>query len=102
MPHPIRNSEQRNTGNTGRSENNIAPENARNHARTRLFFSSYFCTNIPEGIDINAYAIKNEKGNKPVMVPFRVKLSLTFGFMDPRILVKKEIAKKIKKISITR
>jgi hypothetical protein len=102
IPHPIRNSEQRNTGNTGRSENNKAPKNARIHARIRLFFSSYFCTIIPEGIDIKAYAIKNENGSKPVIVPFSVKLSLTFGLMDPRILVKNEIAKKIKKISITR
>jgi hypothetical protein len=102
IPQPIRKREIRKTGNTGLKENNRAPDKARIHAKTRLFFSSYFCTIIPEGIDIKAYAIKNENGSRPVMVPFRVKLSLTLGFIEPRILVKKEIAKKIRKMRITR
>lgn len=83
-------------------ENNSAPENARIQARIKLFFSLYFCTNIPDGIDIKAYAMKKENGSNPVIVPFREKLSLTFGLIEPRILVKKEIAKKIRKIRITR
>jgi hypothetical protein len=102
MPHPIRNNEQRKTGNIGTSENKSAPESASIHAKTRLFFSSYFCTIIPDGIDINAYAMKNEKGRSPVIVPFSVKLSLTFGLIEPRIFVRNEIAKKIKKMRITR
>jgi len=53
---------------------------------------------IPAGIDINPYAIKNENGSIPVMVPVREKLSLTLGFIDPRIFVRKEMAKKIRKI----
>jgi len=57
---------------------------------------------IPEGIDIRAYAIKNENGSIPVSVPLNVKLSLTFGFIEPRMLVRKEIAKKIRKIRATR
>jgi hypothetical protein len=102
MPHPIRNSETRKIGKTGFRENKSAPEKARIHAKTRLFFSSYFCTIIPEGIDIKAYAIKNENGSIPVMVPLSLKLSLTFGFIEPRIFVKNEIAKNIRKIRRTR
>jgi hypothetical protein len=101
IPQPIRNSEHKKTGNTGKRENNNAPENARIHAKTKLFFSSYFWTIIPEGIDIKAYAIKNENGSKPVIVPFKVKLSLTFGLIEPKMLVKNEMAKKIRKIRIT-
>lgn len=102
MPHPIRNRLHKNTGKTGKSENRRAPPNASIQANIRLFFSSYFCTIIPDGIDINAYAIKNENGSNPVIVPFSEKLSLTFGFIDPSIFVKNEIAKKMKKIRITR
>jgi len=46
--------------------------------------------------------MKNEKGNIPVIVPESLKLSVTLGLMDPRILVKKEIAKKTRKIRIRR
>jgi len=46
--------------------------------------------------------MKNENGNNPVIVPLREKLSLTFGLIEPRILVKNDIAKKIKKIRTTR
>jgi hypothetical protein len=53
---------------------------------------------IPAGIDINPYAIKNENGSIPVIVPVKEKLSLTFGLIDPRIFVRKEMAKKIRKI----
>jgi hypothetical protein len=102
IPQPIKNNEHKNTGNTGKRENNSAPENASTHARIKLFFSSYFWTIIPEGIDIKAYAIKKENGSNPVIVPFKEKLSLTFGLIEPRILVKKEMAKKIRKIRITR
>jgi hypothetical protein len=102
IPHPIRKSEHKNTGKTGKNENRSAPHKARIHAKTRLFFSSYFCTIIPDGIDIKAYAIKNENGSSPVIVPFREKLSLTFGFIEPRIFVRKDMAKKIRKIRITR
>jgi len=35
-------------------------------------------------------------------VPFREKLSLTFGLIEPRIFVRNEIAKKIRKIRMTR
>jgi hypothetical protein len=49
-------------------------------------------------MDINPYAIKNENGSIPVMVPVREKLSLTLGFIDPRMFVRKEMAKKIRKI----
>ena len=42
--------------------------------------------------------MKNEKGNIPVIVPESLKLSVTLGLMDPRILVKKEMAKKTRKI----
>src|ERR1035437_9748577 len=101
IPQPIRNREPKKTGNTGKRENNSAPEKARIQAKTRLFFSSYFWTIIPEGIDIKAYAIKNENGSNPVIVPFKVKLSLTLGLIEPRILVRKEMAKKIRKIRMT-
>jgi hypothetical protein len=53
---------------------------------------------IPAGIDIRPYAIKNENGSIPVIVPVSEKLSLTFGFIEPRIFVRNEIAKKIRKI----
>ena len=102
IPQPIRKREHKKTGNIGRRENRRAPVKARIQAKTRLFFSLNFCTIIPEGIDIKAYAIKNENGSSPVMVPFREKLSLTFGLIEPRILVKKDMAKKIRKIRITR
>ena len=102
MPQPIRKREHKKTGNTGRRENRRAPVKARIQAKTRLFFSLYFCTIIPEGIDIKAYAIKNENGSNPVIVPFRAKLSLTFGLIEPSILVRKDMAKKTKKIRITR
>lgn len=45
--------------------------------------------------------MKNEKGKRPVIVPFREKLSLTFGFIEPSMFVKKEIAKKIRKTRMT-
>jgi hypothetical protein len=80
----------------------VAPEKARDQAKTILFFSSYFWTIIPEGIDIKAYAMKKENGSNPVIVPFKEKLSLTFGFIEPRMFVRKEIAKKIRKIKVTR
>jgi hypothetical protein len=98
----MRNSENKKTGNTGIRENSRAPENARIHASTKLIFSSYFCTIIPEGIDIKAYAIKNEKGSSPVIVPFSEKLSLTLGLIEPRILVRNEMAKNMKKMNNTR
>ena len=47
-------------------------------------------------------AIKKENDSNPVIAPFSSKLSLTFGFIDPGILVKKEISKKIRKIKMTR
>jgi hypothetical protein len=53
---------------------------------------------IPPGIDIKPYAMKNENGSIPVIVPVNLKLSLTFGLIEPRMLVKNEIAKKIRKI----
>jgi len=53
---------------------------------------------IPAGIDISPYAIKNENGSIPVIVPVREKLSLTFGFIEPKIFVRKEMAKKIRKM----
>ena len=46
--------------------------------------------------------MKNENGNIPVRVPESLKLSVTLGLMEPRILVRKEIAKKIRKIRIRR
>jgi hypothetical protein len=98
----MRKREHRKTENPGKSENNNAPASARNQAKTRLGFSPYFCTIIPEGIDIKAYAIKKEKGSNPVIVPVKEKLSLTFGFIEPRIFVRNEIAKKIRKIRLTR
>jgi len=98
IPHPIMKSENRNTGNEGNIENNRAPEKERIQARVRLFFSRYFWISIPAGMDIKPYAIKNEKGSIPVMVPLSVKLSLTLGLIDPRILVTNEITKKIRKI----
>jgi hypothetical protein len=53
---------------------------------------------IPAGIDIKPYAIKKEKGSIPVIVPVRVKLSVTLGLIEPRIFVRNEMAKKIRKI----
>jgi hypothetical protein len=53
---------------------------------------------IPAGIDIKPYAIKNENGSIPVIVPVSEKLSLTLGLIDPRIFVRKEMAKKIRKM----
>lgn len=69
MPQPIRKSEQRKTGKTGNVEKSSDPDKARNHANKMLFFSLYFCTIIPDGIDIRAYAMKKEKGSIPVIVP---------------------------------
>jgi hypothetical protein len=98
IPHPIINRENRKTGNEGKTENIRAPETESIQARVRLFFSRYFCISMPAGIDIKPYAIKKEKGSIPVIVPLSVKLSLTFGLIDPRILVTKEITKNIRKI----
>lgn len=47
-------------------------------------------------------AMKKEKENSPVIVPFKEKLSMTFGLIEPRILVRKDMAKNIKKIRKTR
>ena len=46
--------------------------------------------------------MKNEKGNIPVSVPESLKLSVTLGLMEPRILVRNEMAKNIRKIRIMR
>jgi hypothetical protein len=46
--------------------------------------------------------MKNEKGNIPVIVPESAKLSVTLGLMEPRILVRKEMAKKTRNIRIRR
>jgi hypothetical protein len=53
-------------------------------------------------MDMMAYAMKKEKGNIPVSVPESEKLSLTFGLMEPRMFVRKEMAKKTRKIRISR
>jgi len=42
--------------------------------------------------------MKKEKGNIPVRVPESEKLSVTLGLMEPSILVRKEMAKKIRKM----
>jgi len=95
------NREHKKTGNTGTRENKSAPDNESIQANIRHFFSPNFWIIIPEGIDIKAYAIKNENGSIPVNVPLKVKLSLTLGLIDPRMFVKNEIAKKIRKIRMT-
>jgi hypothetical protein len=46
--------------------------------------------------------MKKENGSNPVIVPVNEKLSLTFGLIDPRMFVRNEMAKKIKKIRMTR
>jgi len=53
-------------------------------------------------MDIMAYAMKKEKGNRPVNVPDKTKLSLTFGLMEPRMFVRNEMAKKTRKIRMSR
>ena len=53
-------------------------------------------------MDMMAYAMKKEKGNIPVNVPDRAKLSLTFGLMEPRMFVRNEIAKKTRKIRMSK
>ncbi len=42
--------------------------------------------------------MKKEMGSMPVVVPFSLKLSVTFGLIEPNMFVRNEIAKNIKKI----
>jgi hypothetical protein len=48
------NNEKRKTGKCGTREKSRAPQKASIHAAISPFFSWYFCTIIPEGIDIKA------------------------------------------------
>jgi hypothetical protein len=55
--------------------------------------SLYFSDKNPAGMDIMPYAIKKVKGNNPVNVRLRSKLSLTSTMMEFRMLVMNEITK---------
>ncbi|GAA6205107.1 hypothetical protein NBRC116600_19050 [Thalassotalea sp. SU-HH00458] len=64
-------------------------------------FSPYLSTSIPEGIDMTPYAAKNEKGRKPATAKLRSKSFTNEGNKGPKILVIKEMAKKMTKTKIS-
>jgi len=49
----------------------------------------------PAGIDMTPYAMKNEKGKRPVIARLKSKLSLTSTRIELRMLVTKDMTKKI-------
>src|SRR5206468_9889156 len=60
-------------------------------------FSEYFSTQNPAGIDISPYAMKKEKGRRAAAVRLTWKLLMMSGTIGPKILVKSDITKNVKK-----
>jgi len=77
----------------GAKANAKAPDDARINATNMTFFSLYFSTNIPAGIDMIPYAEKKAKVINPKEENSRLKLSFIPGFSAPKILVRNEITK---------
>lgn len=85
----------------GKIENINAPINAIEKAAIIVFFSLYFSTRMPAGIDITPYAIKKAKGRNAESVKLSPKLLITSGFSAPRIFVISDMTKNVRKISPT-
>ena len=52
-------------------------------------------------MDINPYAIKNEKGKSATVVRLKSKLLIISGIIAPKILVTSDMQKKIRKMRIS-
>ena len=78
-----------------------APAKANENAATSMVFPPYFSTNIPEGIDMNPYAIKNANGRSETSTRLRLKLSMISGMIGPRIFERNEMTKNTARISRT-
>jgi hypothetical protein len=101
IPVPIVKRENKKMPNVGLEAKNKDATIASIKPNTIIFFSPNFSSIKPAGIDITPYAIKKENGKNPAIVALRSKLDETLGFKAPRILVKNEITKKVKRISNT-
>lgn len=101
MPIPIANNDSKATSNFGNNAKSRAAKNASEKPTSVTIFSEYFSIRIPEGMDITPYATKNEKGKNPARPMLKSKLSIMSGISGPRMFDKKEITKKIRKISAT-
>src|SRR5687768_10974980 len=89
------------TSKPGKMANIRAARKANRKPAMVTVFSEYFSIRIPDGIDITPYATKKENGRNPARPMLRSKLSIISGMSGPRILVKNEMTKKIKKIRST-
>jgi hypothetical protein len=101
IPIPIEKRENKATSKPGNKAKRRAARKASKKPPIVTVFSEYFSIRIPEGIDITPYATKNEKGRNPARPMLRSKLSIMSGMSGPRILVRNEMTKKIKKIRRT-
>jgi hypothetical protein len=101
IPMPMENKEMSATPKVGNTANSIAPPKANKKALISKDFSGNFSTNIPEGMDMTPYATKKAKGRNPANPILRLKLSMISGIIGPRILVRKEMTKNIRKIRMT-
>jgi hypothetical protein len=66
-----------------------------------IFFSLYFSTRIPAGIETMPYAIKKAKGRTATNVRLNLKPLMISGTNGPMILVRNEITKKVNRIRAT-
>jgi len=96
MPDPIIKSEIIYTGYVGKVPKSNEPKKARKKEQIKTLFSPYFSSNIPAGIDIGPYAIKNAKGINPTRASLKSNVLFISGLSGLRILVKNEIIKNTK------
>ena len=85
----------------GSNAKRVDPKKDIKNAEINIFLCPYFSNRTPAGIDINPYAMKNEKGRNPAMVSVNSKLTEALGFKAPNTLVKKEIIKKVRNTNNT-
>ena len=71
---------------------------AKVNAVRMIFFSPNSSIKNPEGIDINPYAAKKDKGKNEAIFKLKLKLLIISGTNGPIILVKNEIIKNINMI----
>ena len=77
------------------------PSKAAKKAKIMTGFSENLSTRKPAGMDITPYAIKNAKAKNPAAVRLSWKLLMMSGTIGPRMLVSREITKKMIMISET-
>ena len=99
---PIIKSETRAILKEGNTANSIVPINHSIKARIIAFFSAYFSTSIPAGIEKTPNAIKKENCKNPAIPMLKSKSLIISGIIGPIIFVKNEIVKKTSIISPTR